>query len=124
VVINKREIEERSVAKRLRQRNDKFEALEWLKGSNPKSDRNLAEWPLARSVQFVQTLYKSGATEVLAVQFDRNPPYESINTLLIALPDTSTARLAVFALCNDQITKQGFDPAEDYGQTHIELWFS
>jgi len=111
------------IQKLLRKKKDRFEALAWLKGSHAQSQRNLSEWTNAQSVEMVQQLYGCGAAEVLAVRFDRNPPYESINTLIVALPADSVKRFAVFEWANEQIEKQGFDPEEDYGQPYLYIWF-
>ena len=118
-----REHTERLIEEHLRQRTDKFEALSWLRAGNPKSYRYLAEWTNEESIKLIEQAYRCGATEVWAVKFDRNPPYESINTLIVTLPDDPTARDAVFGWANDQSEEQGFDPEEDYGQSHLYLWF-
>lgn len=110
--------------KELLQSDEKVEALSWLKGSNKKSHRNLAEWTTEESVQLVQEIYDCGATKVWAVRFDRNPPYESINTLILELPADKKKRRAVFDWSNTKMEEQGFDtPTEDYGQRHVFLWF-
>lgn len=104
-------------------RRDKREALSWLRGGNEKSYRFLAEWTTEESLELIEQLYQAGAKEVWAVRFDRNPPYESINTLIVTLPDDPEARERVFAWSNEQAEGQGFDSDEDYGQQHLFVWF-
>ena len=118
-----REHTECLIAKLLRKRKDKFEALSWLKASTDKSKRNLAEFTPKQSIKWIQQLYARGATEVWAVRIGRNPPYESIDTLIVTLPDDPGARLAVFRWTNAQAMSDGFDPDEDYGQRHLYVWF-
>lgn len=87
------------------------------------SRRYLAEWSLDESVRVVEQLYAAGALQVWAVAFDRNLPYESINTLIIALPDKRDPRARALELANQNKTRQGFDTEQDCGQTHLHLWF-
>jgi hypothetical protein len=102
---------------------DKQEALSWLKAGTAKSVRYLAELEPKESILLVEELYAAGAVEVWAVAFDRNPPYESINTLIIGLPRDRYAREMVFHWAAKQARKQGFDAFEDYGQRHLFVWF-
>jgi len=125
----------RRLVSELLKRKDKVEALSWLKGSSltleesskykgrVKSYRNLAEWPTEQSVAWIQELYTRGAMKVWAVNFDRNQPYESINTLIVTLPEERKMRRAVFEWTNKQIMEDGFDPEDDCGQRHLFVWF-
>jgi hypothetical protein len=118
-----REETERRIAKLLRKRKDKFEALAWLNERSEASDRGLSEWNWEESVRMIRQLYDVGAREVWAVEFGRNPPYESIHTLVVTLPDEPAARRAVFGWVNEQTVRQGFEAEEDYGQRHVSVWF-
>jgi hypothetical protein len=110
------------MAKRPRN-NEAPEALEWLRGSGPASYRYLAEYPNEQSIELIEQLYAVGARRVSAVKFDVNPPYESINTLKIDLPDEADARQRVFEWINEKTVLQGYDPDEDTGQGSVSLWF-
>jgi hypothetical protein len=114
---------QRLIAKLLRKRTDKYEALTWLTEAPDPSKRNLAEWPHRESVGWIRDLYARGAQQVWAVGFDRNLPYESINALIITLPDDPARRASVFASANEQIQRQGFEPEEDHDQPHLYIWF-
>ncbi len=114
-----REETERLIQKLLRKRKDKFEALSWLKERDTKSVQYLAEYPPEASIKVIKEIYRSGAKEVWAVQFDRNLQYESINTLIITLPEDPTKRGTVFRWAHNQAEQEGFDPDVDYGQSHL-----
>jgi hypothetical protein len=118
-----RQFVERLIAKHLRQWKDKFEALSWLKSGADPSHRNLAEWSNDESIRVVQQVYDAGAKEVWAVAFDRNPLYESINTLIVSLPEDPMARHGVFRWAGAQAQRDGFTADEDYGQSHLYVWF-
>ena len=117
--MDSKEHTERVIAKHLRQRKNKFEALAWLKESGGDEYHSLAEWSNEESVEQVERLYAAGAREVWAVAFDKNLPYESINTLILTLPENAAARNAVFGWVNDHVQRQGLDTEEDYGQSHL-----
>lgn len=118
-----RERTEQLIARHLRQRKDKYEALAWLTEAPDPSKRSLAEWTNRESVRRIRELYARGAREIWAVAFDRNLPYESIHTLIIALPDDPSRRAAVFATADNLIQLQGYDPEPDHGQQHLYIWF-
>jgi hypothetical protein len=121
--MRQREHEEKLIARLLRKK-DKVEALSWLEGIHASSNRNLAEWTTAESIARIRGLYGSGAREVWAVQFDRNLPYESINTLIVTLPDDAAERAKVFEWVREQAMVQGFEETEpDAGQRHLRVWF-
>ena len=42
---------------------------------------------------------------------------------IIELPEDTKKRIAMFALCNEEIVNEGFDPLNDTGQKEIELWW-
>jgi hypothetical protein len=107
---------------------DKIEAVSWLGDSNDASYRFLAEWSNEESLDLIRDLYSRGAEKVWAMEFDVNPPYESINTLLVALPVAASPaafekRAAVFNWASERMVAQGFDPIEDAGQQYLCLWF-
>jgi hypothetical protein len=113
---------ERTIQGFLRQK-EKFEARAWLEGGGKKSVRFIGEMPPEQSVEFVEELYRLGAKEVLAVKIDRNMPYESINTMIVALPSDPNARRKIFSFEGKRTGSEGFDPYEDYGQSHLHVWF-
>jgi hypothetical protein len=110
---------ERTIGELLKS-EEKAEALAWLKGGAEKECRNIAEWTTRRSVEWVRALYRRGAVEVWAVRFSG---FESINTLVVTLPKDKKKRRAVLEWTNRQIEDDGFDPEEDYGQSHLYVWF-
>ena len=121
--MTEREETENLIAKLLRKRKDKFEALAWLKGGTAQSKRYLAELTNHQSVRLIKRAYDAGVVEVWAVGFARNAPYESIYRLVITLPEDRVKRKATFKWANEQIERQGFEPESDYGQRHLYIWF-
>jgi len=113
---------EQMIQRLLRQKKDRFEARAWLEDGGEKSVRFIGEMSKEQSIKFVQKLYRLGAKEVMAVKIGRNPPYESINTMIVTLPSDRKARQQLFAFEGKRVESEGFDPPEDYGQSHLLVW--
>jgi hypothetical protein len=89
------------------------EARAWLSGGE---GRNLGEHDSKESIQIVESLYRRGAREVIAV----GGTDESTDILIVVLPDDENARAQVFDFQNAYDSE--FDPTPDEGQKYMFLF--
>ncbi len=100
---------------------EREEAQSWLSGG---PDRYIFEFDPDASLGMVQELYALGASEVLAVEIDKEPDMQSTNTLVIELPRETSQRAAVFRWVEEYMRDCGFDPTPDDGQSHLLAYFT
>ena len=108
----------------LLRRKDNVEAMEWLRGSTPKSVRSIGEHSTEQSIAMVEHLQNLGAKRVIVAGRQTNKPYESADQLMVELPDDSKRRQRIFRWNNQRLREMGFDPEDDYGMKHLLVWFS
>jgi hypothetical protein len=99
------------------------EARAWLAESKQGDERNLGEKAVPDSRQIVETLYRLGATDVQAIDVQRQPGWgESTNRLIVALPDDPGRRRELLAYGEELASSQGFDGVPDEGQRYMFLY--
>ncbi|HEY9480979.1 MAG TPA: hypothetical protein VIR98_01970 [Candidatus Paceibacterota bacterium] len=77
------------------------------------------------TLSLIDNLYDAGAKTIFITGiFDYKSDDEMCaDQMIVQLPQKKPDRAKVFALCNQEIEKEGFDPEEDKGQSEIKLWW-
>jgi hypothetical protein len=102
----------------------KAEALDWLKGNNPKDERTIGACQTNRdSIKLIKEIYALGALEILAVGIHRKPHGSGQRTgkLVVKLPPDAKSRKSLFAWCKRQGDSLGFTPDPDRDESHLFL---
>ena len=102
-------------------RPNKAEAFRWLDDCTEESYRTVGELETnEQSIDLVCEIYKSGASEVIAVDIDTYPDGgQNTGRLVIKLPDDAEKRRSVFAWCERWSNRQGLTVGEDAGQEYL-----
>ena len=122
-VATEKHIHEVFVRSLLAQKN-RAEAGEWLE-SGGKAVRSLGRFKrVSDALKFVEALYKSGATEVIAPDIYAGKAGDQFaDCLLVKLPGIAAKRKAIRKVCA-QLSKRklgAFQPDKDIGETHLYL---
>jgi hypothetical protein len=99
------------------------DAREWLRGAPEGNNRTLGEMGSDLASEFVERLYKLGASKVLAVEIEDIPGTadQTTNHLLVELPQNPEARASLFEFENQHAEVEGFDGEVDLGQQYLYL---
>ena len=103
---------------------NRAEARKWLE-SGGKAVRSLGRFKrVGEALKFVETLYKAGATEVIAPDIYAGKAGDQFaDCLLVKLPGIPAKRKAIRRVCA-QLSKRklgAFQPDKDIGETHLYL---
>lgn len=120
---SEKRIHEIFVRSLLAQKN-RAEARKWLE-SGGKALRSLGRFKrVSDASKFVEALYKSGATEVIAPDiYDGKSDDQFADCLLVRLPKIAAKRKAIRQVCA-QLSKRklgAFQPDKDIGESHLYL---
>jgi hypothetical protein len=122
-VATEKHIHEVFVRSLLAQKN-RAEVGEWLE-SGGKAARSLGRFKRkADALTFVETLYKSGATEVIAPDIYAGKTGDQFaDCLLVKLPKIAPKRKAIRKVCSQLLKRKlgAFQPDKDIGETHLYL---
>lgn len=102
----------------------KREALSWLRQSGPDDQRTVGGCKANdESIQFIQEIYRLGASEILAVNIHPNPRGggQYAGKLVVQLPQEPELRMALFEWCKGQGDSLGFTPDPDRGEAYLFL---
>ena len=105
-------------------RKDRVEAGEWLEnGGN--AARSLGRFKRATdALKFIESLYKAGATEVIAPGIYASKTGEQFaDCLLVKLPGIAAKRKAIRKVCAALSKRKlgAFQPDKDIGESHLFL---
>lgn len=77
------------------------------------------------ALDLVNKLYSNGAKIVFITGIYEYISDEEMyaDRMIVELPDEKQKRVTLFAICNEEIKNEGFDPVEDGGQKELELWW-
>lgn len=122
-VASEKRIHEIFIRSLLAQRN-RVEVRNWL-ASGSKAVRSLGRFKrVSDASKFVEALYKSGATEVIAPDiYDGKSDAQFADCLLVRLPKIAAKRKAIRQVCA-QLSKRklgAFQPDKDIGESHLYL---
>ncbi len=98
-------------------RHNRGEARQWLAGDK---GRSLGEMTHEGSIEFVEGIYKVGATKVIAVEIEN----ETTNCLIVELSPSGSNRQSVFEWNSEIAQGNGFDPDDDWGQNELLIYLS
>ena len=102
----------------------KQEALAWLTQKDGK-ERTVGEssedMDATDSLRFVQDLYRRGAAAVVAVDIETDAHMETTSTLIVTLPQETSARKKLFQIEAKVARQAGSDAVTDQGQHYIML---
>jgi len=102
------------------------EALSWLRKSRNESALASNRFLETRNaIRFVQQLYSAGAVRVIVpaatIQNDGEETYA--DALVVTLPTDPAKRQSVWKLCEQELRREGWKPAEQSNEERVLLWW-
>lgn len=106
------------------------EARAWLNDNkNPSAFATNRFGPSSAAIEFVNSLYASGAVRVTVDNIMDAPdrireeggPYA--DSLIVELPEDKGRRARIFDIHRAESQREGFDPTPDEGQAHLLFWW-